>query len=266
MLRQVNNKLALRFGNARKIVQKNPVQRQYYNVLAAQHSLAGDEGGLMLSSCNVYPRAPTTKNFSSSAFRNKRAFPAYTVFGETAVLTMQPIMPKFEFTGQDDSIIRLSQQGRMMFQFSPSSRTGIQWNKKIILALNVEELGLLVSQLPFHAVTFTRDIVGNNGDGMNEGRYNTISDDDSVVKTLSVTPLDGASIRFEIDYKKNGVGGQVPPNGTNENNFDSAPMHITVQAGEWEVLKSLAQESLPSLLGWKKLMDIATENEITYGA
>lgn len=266
MLRQVNNKLALRCSNARKIVKKNPVQRQYYNVLAAQHSLAGNEGGLMPSSCNVYPRASTTKNFSSSAFRNKRAFPAYTVFGETAVLTMQPIMPKFEFTGQDDSIIRLSQQGRMMFQFSPSSRTGIQWNKKIILALNVEELGLLVSQLPFHAVTFTRDIVGNNGEGRNEGRYNTISDDDSVVKTLSVTPLDGASIRFEIDYKKNGVGGQVPPNGTNENNFDSAPMHITVQAGEWEVLKSLAQESLPSLLGWKKLMDIATENEITYGA
>ena len=145
----------------------------------------------------------------------------------------------------------------MLFQFSPSSSNGVKWNEKISFALSAEELGLLVTQLPYHPVNFVREIMSGQDSGLNSERYNVVSDDNSVTKTLTATPIEGASIHFEIDYMKNGIGGQMPPPNTSESNCQSAPMRVVVQAGEWEVLKSIAHESIPYLVGWSKLMDIA---------
>jgi hypothetical protein len=235
--------------------------------LATNCSVNNDGNKPRISPVLTNPSNVPSKKFTTSTInlQNKRAFPSYTIFGETSVLSMKPIMPKFKATGQDGNIIALSQRGRMMFQFSPSSRSGIQWDEQISFALSAEELGLLVTQLPFHPVTFARHLVSDKGGGMNNGgRYDDIiSNDDGVMKTMTVTPIEGAAISFEIDYKKNGVGGQVPPSGTSESNYQSAPMLLTVEAGEWEVLKLVAQESIPSLVGWKKLMDIATDEAIT---
>eukprot|EP00551_Chaetoceros_affinis_P001425 CAMPEP_0203641468 /NCGR_PEP_ID=MMETSP0088-20131115/6781_1 /ASSEMBLY_ACC=CAM_ASM_001087 /TAXON_ID=426623 /ORGANISM="Chaetoceros affinis, Strain CCMP159" /LENGTH=181 /DNA_ID=CAMNT_0050496921 /DNA_START=257 /DNA_END=802 /DNA_ORIENTATION=- len=176
---------------------------------------------------------------------------------------MKPMIPKFKTSGQDGNIINLSERGRMMFQFSPTSSSGIKWNENITFALSAEELGLLVSQLPYHPVTFVRELTSRQGSAFNDEKYDIVSDDDSVMKTFIVTPIEGASVHFEIDFKKNGIGGQMPPaNSAERANGLSAPMRVVLQAGEWEVLKSLAQESIPYLLGWRKLMDIAIEDAI----
>ena len=202
------------------------------------------------------------RNFSSrTSNSNLIAFPSYNIFGETCVLNIQPIMPKFKSTGQDGNILNVSERGRMMFSFIPSTASRVQWNNKISFALSPEELGLLTTQIPFHPVTFTRELKAYSS-GMNNDRYASISDDESVSKTLTIIPVEGAAISFEIDYKKNGVGGQIPPANLNENYDDLAPLNIVVQTGEWEVLRLAVQESIPLLIGWTKLMDVALNNAV----
>lgn len=42
-------------------------------------------------------------------------------------------------------------------------------------------------------------------------------------------------------------------------------MEISIQAGEWEVLKSIFQTSIPYLLGWNTTLDIASAHAISMG-
>lgn len=205
-----------------------------------------------------------SSTFSSVAnFQNKKSYPKHVVFGETCAFSMSPIMPTFRSTGEGGNVISVGKRGRMMFQFSPSTQSGVQWNNQISFALQVEELGLLINQLPFHDVKFTRKLGGDHGNGMNGKRYNVVSDnDDGVYKTLTVTPIEGAAILLEVDYKKDGVGGQTPPADSNEHNWSYAPMSIILNAGEWEVVRLISQDSIPSILGWRASMDIATNDAI----
>ena len=43
------------------------------------------------------------------------------------------------------------------------------------------------------------------------------------------------------------------------------PLEITIQAGEFEVLKSIFQTSIPYLLGWNTTMDIASAAAMSRG-
>ncbi len=197
--------------------------------------------------------------------RNLRAFPSYTIYGETCVLQMKCIMPKFKNVGQDGNIIAVSQQGRMIFEFIPASQSGIQWQRGISFALKPEEMGLLINQIPIYPVSFTRTLFADvqnvgDGNGMDGGRYDMVSDDDSVFKTMTVRPVDGAAISFQIDYIKNGIGGQVPPLNSTERNYECAPLDLNVQAGEWECLKLTAQKAIPLLIGWESLMEVAMKD------
>lgn len=45
----------------------------------------------------------------------------------------------------------------------------------------------------------------------------------------------------------------------------STPLEITIQAGEFEVFKSICQTSIPYLLGWNTCMDIASAAAISKG-
>lgn len=178
-------------------------------------------------------------------------------------MQMKPIMPKFKSVGQDGNIIAVSQQGRMIFEFIPVNQSGIQWQRGISFALKPEEMGLLINQIPIYPVSFTRTLVADVGGGMNGmdgGRYDMVSDDDSVFKTLTVSPIEGAAISFQIDYVKNGIGGQVPPLNSTERNYECAPLDLNVQAGEWECLKLTAQKAIPLLTGWESLMEIAIKD------
>lgn len=48
-------------------------------------------------------------------------------------------------------------------------------------------------------------------------------------------------------------------------NIKSTPLEITIQAGEFEVFKSICQTSIPYLLGWNTCMDIASAAAISKG-
>mmetsp|Transcript_6705 Transcript_6705/g.7580 ORF Transcript_6705/g.7580 Transcript_6705/m.7580 type:complete len:289 (-) Transcript_6705:303-1169(-) len=195
------------------------------------------------------------------AARNMKVFPSYSVYGETSILNIKPIMPTFKTSGKEGNFISVDKKGRILFELSPITGNNINWGEMIKFALSVEELGLMISQLPFHQVRFVRQLNSMDGDGMNGSRYNTITNDESIEKTLTLTPSDGAAIMLELDYMKNGVGGQLPPMNTGEST--TAPQHILLQAGEWEVIRAIVQDSIPSLAGWKLLMDVAAKDALT---
>lgn len=47
--------------------------------------------------------------------------------------------------------------------------------------------------------------------------------------------------------------------------LQTTPIEVTLQAGEWEVFKSIFQTSIPYLLGWNTTMDIASAAAMTKG-
>lgn len=174
-------------------------------------------------------------------------------------------MPKFKSVTQDG--ISLQEKGRMLLELAPAktgNQRGFNWEEKISFALTVEEMGLMLSQLPHYRVAFGRKIGGDNSTGFNGAGYDLVSapvSNESIDKVLIADPGDGATITFRLDFQKEGVGGQFPPPGTNEG-CRSAPLEATIEAGEWEVIKTLFRESIPRFLGWSKMMDIELSSAV----
>jgi hypothetical protein len=205
------------------------------------------------------------------AYEINRAFPSYSVMGKECLLTMKPIMPQFKSVSND--AIALQQKGKMLLEFAPMNpgdKMGFQWDEKIGFALSVEEIGLLISQLPHYGVTLSRKMGGdqNYSTGFNGASYDLVSSTstststETIEKVMTVMPGDGATIVFKIDFMKDGMGGQLAPASATNEVSRSAPLEVTVQAGEWEVLLSLFRESLPYFSGWNKMMDIGIANAI----
>lgn len=172
-------------------------------------------------------------------------------------------MPQFKRAGNDG--IAVDRRGKLVLEFVPRNNTGagMAWNSKTIFSLTAEELGLLLHQLPDNAVELTHPLWDNNagGDGGTLGGA-TQTSGDAVEKVLNIEPGEGATLTFKVDYMKGGVGGQTPP-GADE--FPTTPVEITIQAGEFEVLKSIFQTSIPYILGWNTTMDIASAAAMSKG-
>lgn len=199
------------------------------------------------------------------AYEINRAFPSYSIMGDKCLLTIKPIMPSFKSVSND--AIALQQKGRMLLEFAPmngGNQLGFQWDEKIGFALSVEEIGLLISQLPHYGVTLSRKLGGDQTSGFNGASYDLVSSttNESIEKVLTATPGDGATIIFRVDYMKDGVGGQLPPASATNEGSRSAPLEVAIEAGEWEVMLSLFRESLPYFCGWNKMMDIGIANAI----
>lgn len=197
--------------------------------------------------------ASTTKRFvyNSPEGGIQRAFPQYTIFGEKICLTLKAAMPTFKRAGGNG--IAVKQKGKIFFEFTPFMGNRWQWNDKTAVSLSPEETGLLISQLPHYPVSLVRS-EGRNKMGVDGGGTVITSggDDGEIKKVFTVTPANGV-ISFEVDYFQKGNGGQV----------HGFPMKIDVQLGEWEIVKSLLEESIPYLLGWRRMLDIATKDSLS---
>jgi hypothetical protein len=196
---------------------------------------------------------------------------------------MKPILPKFKHSqgpSNGSNGISLLQKGRMLLEFSPKNQgnqKGFQWNEKISFALTVEEMGLLLSQLPHYSVTLSRRIGGGESSNgvvggaapfkrISASTYEFVSTgtdtftNEYVDKVLTVEPGEGATLTFQIDYRKDGVGGQKAPAFVSNETSNSAPLHVVLEAGEWEVISTLFRDSIPHLLGWNQMMNIGVHN------
>jgi hypothetical protein len=211
---------------------------------------------------------------------------------------VRAVLPSFKRSGGDG--VSVDRRGKLLLDFIPrnNSGAGFAWSEKIYFSLTVEELGLLVSQLPLNAVELSHPLFGpessssNGGEG-DDGGVRQLAGD-VMEKVLTVVPGEGGTVAFTIDYVKDGVPGQTPP-GTeglpvsycffdayrtwlllfllclhshfalNYNMIQITPMKVVIQAGEFEVFKSIFQTSIPYLLGWNTTMDIASAAAISKG-
>ena len=254
------------------------------------------------SSNHLLLTTPTRRTFSDHMPR--RAFPQYTSFGPEYAMGVRAVLPSFKRSGGDG--VSVDRRGKLLLDFIPrnNSGAGFAWSEKIYFSLTVEELGLLVSQLPLNAVELSHPLFGpesssNGGEGGDDpsggrggggGGVRQLAGD-VIEKVLTVVPGEGGTVAFTIDYAKDGVPGQTPP-GTeglpvsycmlvfyhillhfllfltlalNYIMIQITPMKVVIQAGEFEVFKSIFQTSIPYLLGWNTTMDIASAAAISKG-
>jgi hypothetical protein len=116
---------------------------------------------------------------------------------------------------------------------------------------------LILDQLPDHPVELSRRVPSG---GDNNGMMITSSvTDETPDKVLRLIPGVGGSVTFKIDYEKNGVGGQSPLYG--EDNA-SGPLEVTAQLGEVQVVREIIRSSIPALVGWTTMLNVAMQKSL----
>lgn len=193
----------------------------------------------------------------------RRGFPQYTIFGTDSALSVRSIMPVYKKAGQDG--VSVDRRGKLMIEFIPRNITGagFAWNNKIFFSLTVEEVGLLLSQLPGNSMELSHPTFSDDYSGGDSAGGVAATAGDVVEKVLTIEPGEGGAVTFKIDFMSNGVGGQSPP--AFNDGPPPTPIAITIQAGEFEVIKSILQTSIPYILGWNTTMDIASAFAISKG-
>lgn len=191
----------------------------------------------------------------------RRGFPQYTIFGPDSALSLRAAMPNFKRAGTDG--VSVERRGKIVFEFIPRNATGagFAWGDKTLFSLSVEEMGLLLSQLPGNEVELSHPTF-STGRGDEEPSGVQQLGGDAVEKVMTIVPGEGATLKVKVDYMQGGVGGQTPPG---IEGMPSTPLEITLQAGEFEVVKSILQTSIPYLLGWNTTMDIASAAAMSAG-
>lgn len=158
------------------------------------------------------PLCPSSKGFSSYSgsdygTQGLKAYPQYGIHGNN-YLVMKVMPPGFKVVKNNILNVDNTRRGRILFEFTPRGPDDkYAWTESIRFALNAEELGLLVNQLPFHKVEFSR-VQTIPGEGY--ATYGTTVTPDTPEKVLTVEPTELGAINFTIDYVKDGVGGQQP--------------------------------------------------------
>jgi hypothetical protein len=174
------------------------------------------------------------------------------------MLTVKMIVPGYRLVKGDSLVVDTARKGRLLFEFTPrGSEGGYIWNDQSRFALSAEEVGLFCNQLPQFEIELSRSSnVAASADEENM-RFGPITND-MPEKVLRVTPGEGGTVNFQLDYVKDGIGGQSPGVGQD----GSGAMEVSVQAGEFEVILSIMRTSLPVLAGWSPLIDIAVQASI----
>lgn len=154
-----------------------------------------------------------SRSFSSMGMMPRRGFPQYTVFGPDSALSVRAVLPHFKRAGNDG--VSVDRRGKLVFEFVPrnASGAGFAWTDKTNFSLSVEEVGLLLSQLPGNGVELSHSMnygVGSDADESG-ARGVTQYSGDLVEKVLTIQPGEGSTLNLKIDYVKDGVGGQSHP-------------------------------------------------------
>lgn len=66
-----------------------------------------------------------------------------------------------------------------------------------------------------------------------------------------------ATVDWAVDFEADGTGGQVMQNNVR------GPLSVTMQAGEVQVALEIMRTSLPSLVGWTTMTDIAIRKTVS---
>jgi hypothetical protein len=133
---------------------------------------------------------------------------------------------------------------------------GVNRDSQLRFGLSPEEVGLILDQLPNHPVELARRVPpgGENGQGSMG-----VMIEDTPDKVLRITPGAGGSVSFRIDYEKDGVGGQIPAYGEDH---AAGPLEVTAQLGEVQVVREIIRSSIPVLVGWNTMLEVAMQKSM----
>ena len=187
-------------------------------------SAAASTNGFAATSINNAPRhhivscpspVPTQSSTSCRSFSSmmpRRGFPQYTVFGPDTALSIRAVLPNFRRAGNDG--VSVERRGKLTLEFIPRNNTGagFAWQDKTVFSMSCEEIGLLLSQLPGNSVEMSHNVYMSDSDKEGDGDSGFAQHSGDVMeKVMTIEPLEGASLKFKIDYMKGGIGGQTPP-------------------------------------------------------
>jgi len=75
-------------------------------------------------------------------------------------------------------------------------------------------------------------------------------------KVLRITPMDGGMVCFAVEHEYN----DATPTETTEPKHD--PLDVTVQLGEFQVITEIMRTSIPQLVGWTTMTEIAMQRNL----
>jgi len=227
----------------------------------------------------------SVSSFSTSFIRGApKAFPSYTIWGHTAALVLKPLPPQFKIAQPSGGLV-LAQKGKIALELVPKSNTTSNtyqqhaWKQAIRYMLSPEDVGVILNALPSQEVELSTRVSMNDDDismdynnqsvsaSSTSSSYPSMTNQDSIIeRVLKLSPApSGAAIQVSIDFIKDGIGGVLLPHhlqkyGTPAGNIH--PLQVDMQTGEWILVKSLLEYSIPYLLGWSDMVPLNNQNSI----
>lgn len=195
------------------------------------------------------------RNFSIG--KDIRAYPSYTIYGEKCILNLKLQPPNFRISASNVLQMDYTKKGRLLLEWVPRNVDGsVSRNEQLRFSLSPEESGLLIDQIPKSDVELFR--LPNTAPG-----GNLVS---GPGKILRVVPGASGQVSFQLEYstRNTSVGG-LSSNDIEEPTQTTplGPLEVTVQLGEYQVMKQIILSSLPTLVGWTSMMEVALRQSVS---
>jgi hypothetical protein len=245
---------------------------------------------------SFYSGDSSSSNSYSNNSNPNMGNPSYIVYGEEIAFSVKAIPPEFRALPSGTVVLDASKRGRLMFEWTPLStqpgygdKKSYAWDKTTRFALTAEEIGSLLARLDRGdtSVEYTRRIGNDNYQNSTGLTLDKIfiaklidlqeqeQDQSVVVEKGGAGAGSGSGVKVEkkndgisllIDYVDADTGHQFgnilhPPSEIHDG--VRGPFEIRLMVGEYRVLRSIIEYSIPKLIGWSTMFDKNIEQSIT---
>lgn len=122
------------------------------------------------------------------------------------MLNIKLIPPGYRIVKGESIVMDSARKGKLLMEFTPRSAAGAyDWADQVRFALSAEEVGLFCSQLPQFPVEYSR---GSAQSSEEEPMTFGAVSNDMPDKVLKISPGEGATVVFVLDFVRDGVGNQ----------------------------------------------------------
>lgn len=116
--------------------------------------------------------------------------------------------------------------------------------RQIRFALSPEEVALIIDQLPTGEVELVRR--PNQDEAVSY---------QNTEKVLRLVPKPGGIVLFQVGWEQDGVPSV-------QQQQHQRPLEVNVQLGEFHVIKELMRTSIPTLVGWSTMVEMALQRNV----
>eukprot|EP01006_Ploeotia_vitrea_P010816 TRINITY_DN2836_c0_g1_i1.p1 TRINITY_DN2836_c0_g1~~TRINITY_DN2836_c0_g1_i1.p1 ORF type:complete len:250 (+),score=116.63 TRINITY_DN2836_c0_g1_i1:28-750(+) len=164
---------------------------------------------------------------------SQRVFASMNVFKQNASFSVRFRPPTLRPGKYNNSYLQLARPGGVVFEFAPSlaGSRGYDWQQKEYFSISPAEIGELLCLKGDEMAEFSHDPNVNTPDMAGQ-----------VVKTLTIRPGKNETRSFDVTV-------------TNAKEDSRVDISVPLTRGEFKVLKSLLNNSLPHMYAWGLVVD-----------